>query len=268
MTDLSAKLLDINHTLSVVAVDLDDTIVRSDWTVSARTLRVLDEWHRRRGPVIIATGRPPRWTRRIPDALHVHPWICYNGAVAHNEAGEIIYRSLVPSDAARTIINQFQDRDPTCWLGLEIEDTLYINQADERPDATVVDDLLRFVDQPISKVLFQAEKAEELPEYLALLPEDVRALVSTKVALVQVMGRTTSKGAALAEMVKRWDLSLENVVSFGDDVNDVEMIEHCGLGVAMSNAVDEVKAVADMATASNDEDGVALVLEQLLAAGE
>lgn len=255
----------MKHELSVVAVDLDDTIVRSDWTVSERTLRVLDEWHRRRGPVIIATGRPPRWTRKIPDALHGHPWICYNGAVAHNETGEVIYRNLVSSAAARRIITEFQERDPTCWLGLEVEDTLYINQEDERPDATVVTDLLAYVDQPISKVLLRVDNADLLRGYLALLPEDVRALVSTKVALVQIMARTASKGAALEAMVQRWNLSLANVIAFGDDVNDVEMIEGSGVGVAMANAVDEVKAVADCDTASNDEDGVAVVLERLLA---
>jgi hydroxymethylpyrimidine pyrophosphatase-like HAD family hydrolase len=113
--------------------------------------------------------------------------------------------------------------------------------------------------------LFRLEEDHMLPDYLALLPEDVRALVSTKVALVQVMARTASKGAALEAMVERWDLSLANVVAFGDDVNDVEMIESCGLGVAMANAVDEVKAVADFATTSNNEDGVAVVLERLLA---
>lgn len=255
----------MNNELSVVAVDLDETIVRSDWTVSERTLSVLDEWHRQRGPVVIATGRPPRWTRKIPDALHDHPWICYNGAVAHNEAGDVIYRNLVSADAARRIVTEFQDRDPTCWLGLEIEDTLYINQKDERPDATVVDDLLQFVDQPISKVLFRAEDSSVLSDYLALLPDDVRALVSTKVALVQIMARTASKGDALQAVLGRWDLSLEHVIAFGDDVNDVEMVEGSRVGVAMANAVDEVKAVANCVTASNDEDGVAVVLERLLA---
>jgi Cof subfamily protein (haloacid dehalogenase superfamily) len=249
--------------ISVVAVDLDDTLVRSDWTVSERTLRLLDEWEARRGPVVIATGRPPRWTRKIPDALHRHPWICYNGAVAH-EDGKVIYRNLVPAATARHVIAQFQDKDPTCWLGLEIEDQLYINRPNERPDAIYVENLLDIADQPVAKVLFRVEENAEIPDYLALLPESVRALVSTKVPLVQVMARSASKGTALAALVARWDRSLAEVVAFGDDVNDVEMVQECGLGVAMSNAVPEVKAVADCVTGSNDEDGVAVVLEQLL----
>lgn len=250
--------------LSVVAVDLDDTLVRSDWTVSERTMRALRTWQETRGPVVIATGRPPRWTRKIPDPLHAHPWICYNGAVVQ-ENGEEIYRNLVPAATARQIIQQFQERDPTCWLGLEIDDVLYINRPEDRPDAVVVDDLLSVADRPAAKVLFRLEDEAQIPAYLEMLPDSVRSLVSSKVAMVQVMARTASKGMALQALVQRWDLTLDHVVSFGDDVNDVEMVEESGLGVAMSNAVPEVKAVANYITGSNDEDGVAVVLERLLA---
>jgi len=254
----------MNKPLSVAAVDLDDTIVRSDWTVSERTLRALRTWQERRGPVVIATGRPPRSTRKIPDVLHAHPWICYNGAVAHID-GEEIYRNLVPIEVVHQILEQFRQHDPTLWLGLEINDRLYINQPTNRADAIHVENLLEVADQPVAKVLVRVDDAAQIDAYLAVLPEGVRALVSTKVPLVQVMAHTASKGAALAALVARWDLALENVVAFGDDVNDVEMVQESGLGVAMNNAVPEVKAVADCITASNDDDGVALVLEKLLA---
>ena len=62
-----------------------------------------------------------------------------------------------------------------------------------------------------------------------------------------------------------WGIALSSVVAFGDDTNDVEMLRECGLGVAMANAVDEVKAVADFITLNNDDDGVGIVLEKLLA---
>jgi hypothetical protein len=248
---------------TVVAVDLDDTIVRSDWTVSERTMRALRTWQEQRGPIVIATGRPPRWTRKIPDPLHTHPWICYNGAVVHENGAEI-YHNLIPAATVRQIIRQFQERDPTCWLGLEIDDVLYINRRADRPDAQFVEDLLTVADRPAAKVLFRLDDEAQIPSYLEMLPDGVRSLVSTKVALVQVMARTASKGTALQALVERWNLSLDQVVAFGDDVNDVEMVEESGLGVAMSNAVPEVKAVANCITGSNDEDGVAVVLERLL----
>ena len=73
-----------------------------------------------------------------------------------------------------------------------------------------------------------------------------------------------SKAAALGWLLDRWGLSQEDVVAFGDDVNDVEMVAEAGLGVAMANAVPEVKAAADRITVSNEEDGVAVVLEEFL----
>ncbi|MDE0463623.1 MAG: HAD hydrolase family protein, partial [Caldilineaceae bacterium] len=65
-------------------------------------------------------------------------------------------------------------------------------------------------------------------------------------------------------LLERWGVGMEAVISFGDDVNDVEMVAEAGLGVAMSNAVPEVKAAADRMTVSNKEDGVAVVLEEFL----
>ena len=91
------------------------------------------------------------------------------------------------------------------------------------------------------------------------------ALISPKYDLVQVIPYGASKAAALHWLLERWGLSLDEVIAFGDDVNDVEMVAEAGLGVAMANAVPEVKAVADRITTTNDEDGVAAVLEEFLA---
>ncbi|RIK43550.1 MAG: Cof-type HAD-IIB family hydrolase, partial [Chloroflexi bacterium] len=73
-----------------------------------------------------------------------------------------------------------------------------------------------------------------------------------------------NKAAALAVLMADWGVPLAQVVAFGDDTNDIEMLQECGLGVAVANAADEVKQVADEITATNDEDGVAIVLERLL----
>ena len=75
--------------LKRVATDLDDTLIRNDWKVSDRTVELLYRWRDERGPVVIATGRPPRMTRKIREELHEFPWICYNGAIAYEEGQEI-----------------------------------------------------------------------------------------------------------------------------------------------------------------------------------
>ena len=250
-------------TLRLAAVDLDETIVRSDHTVSSRTIELFHQWRETRGPVVIATGRPPRWTRRIPDELHAFPWICYNGAVAY-EDGREIYRHDIALETVRDLVELFQAEAPGGRLGLEIDDILYINQDLGRPDAEVVDDLLGVADRPAAKILVALEDFQRISREHARRFQEVQPLVSEKVSLVQIMAQGASKGTALSTLVARWQLTMQNVVAFGDDVNDVEMVRDSGWGVAMSNAVPEVKAVANCVTGSNDEDGVAAVLEELL----
>ena len=78
------------------------------------------------------------------------------------------------------------------------------------------------------------------------------------------MNASVSKSDAVRRVVEREGADLSAVIAFGDDTNDIEMIRDTGIGVAMANAVDSVKSAADHITASNDEDGVALAIEELL----
>jgi 5-amino-6-(5-phospho-D-ribitylamino)uracil phosphatase len=249
--------------ISVAAVDLDDTIVRSDGTISDRTLEALWRWEESGRHVVIATGRPPRSTRKIPAKLHHLPWICYNGAVIHH-GEEILYEDMIAGEHARQIVQSILAVAPDCRLGLEIADVLYVNQPLDRPDVRHVADLLSVATQPAAKVLLSLEQYNAVQPLLAALPETTKVLLSEKYNLAQIMPYTSSKERALIHLVEGWGLTMQHVVAFGDDTNDVEMIAAAGIGVAMDNAVPEVKAVADRVTASNDEDGVALVLEELM----
>ncbi|RIK38376.1 MAG: hypothetical protein DCC57_20950 [Chloroflexi bacterium] len=96
------------------------------------------------------------------------------------------------------------------------------------------------------------------------MPAGARALLSDKYSLVQILAASADKAEALRFVVERWQLDMSQVAAFGDDVNDVEMVRNAGLGVAVENAIPAVKAVANRVTRSNDEDGVALILAELL----
>lgn len=250
--------------LKLVATDLDDTLIRNDWKVSDRAVAALRRWQEERGPVLIATGRPPRMTRRIREELHDFPWICYNGAIAY-ENGEEIYRNNIEPVQLRPIVERLLTEMPDEWTGLEIEDVLYMNHASEYRFGTVqVDDLLAYTDKSAAKILTTRAAYLALSQADPGLFEETTPLVSDRVSMVQIQAKTASKGTALMELVPRWGYAMENVIAFGDDVNDVEMVRDSGLGVAVDNAVDEVKAVANRITASNEDEGVALILEELL----
>lgn len=249
---------------NIVATDLDDTLIRhEDWKVSHRGRTALHKWADTRGPVIIATGRPPRWTRKIHESLHSLPWICYNGAVAY-ENGELIYENLISVEVMREVVKLFAADAPDARVGLEIDDKLYINQPIDRPDSFHVPDLLSVADRPAAKLLLSTPDYHALSDQLEQFADEAKSLVSDRVSLVQMMATSVSKGDTLKMLMQKWGRSMDEIVSFGDDVNDVEMLRDSGLGVAVENAVPEVLAVADRVTASNNDDGVAIVLEELM----
>jgi len=251
----------------VAALDLDDTLLRSDYTLSLATRDTLREWQARGCRIVIATGRPPRSVGgSLPDELQGVPWICYNGAEIC-EDGRTIYRNLLSTEDTRRILRRLLDAMPAAVLGLEIDDVLYLNRPWQRPTAYELVDLLEVADRPAAKILFFTDKAAGLSDTFSDLPPSARVMVSDKYGLVQIMARTADKAQALRFLMARWGLSMQHVVAFGDDINDVDMVQHSGIGVAVENAIAEVKAVADRVTLSNDEDGVGAVLRELMADG-
>jgi Cof subfamily protein (haloacid dehalogenase superfamily) len=253
---------------TVAAVDMDDTLLRSDGTISPYTLAVLHRWQEAGRRLVIATGRPQRTIHpSLPAALHHLPIICYNGAEIHID-GQRVHEILIPPDAVRLIVEQLLQVAPECTVGLEVAGELYLNRAMDRPTPYQVADLLEIAARPAAKVLIFGERPPALDPLLASLPATARALHSARYNhFVQILAAGANKAAALAVLMEQWGVPLRQVVAFGDDTNDIEMLLECGLGVAMDNAAEEVKAVADEITATNDEDGVALTLARLLDSG-
>ena len=252
---------------SVLAVDLDDTLVRSDQTVSARTLDLLAAWVDDGRRAVIATGRPPRATRAIPDALHALPWICYNGAIIL-DAGTTLHRTTVTGADTTAFVEAYLEAAPDDWIGLEIDEELFVVNHHDTPynEFATVGDVRAVAHLPTHKIIVALDSYQRVASRLMPLPRGIQAQLSAKYNLAQFMAVGVSKSAALQMLVKRWGLDMADVIAFGDDVNDLEMIRDAGVGVAMANAVPELKAVANRVTLSNDEDGVALVVEELLAA--
>lgn len=255
------------HQPRVVALDLDDTLLRSDGAVSARTAAVLQRWAAAGHRLVVATGRPPRSiAAALPPELQAVPWITYNGAEVYVD-GQKVYENLISVEATRAIVGMVLEAMPECALGLEIDDTLYLNRPIRRTSPYEVVDLWSVATRPAAKILFFHQDFDVLQPLLDALPAEVRAMLSVKYDLVQILATSADKAEALRFLAECWGVGMERVIAFGDDVNDVDMVREAGFGVAVANAVDEVKAVADRITLSNDEDGVAVMLEELTCDG-
>lgn len=118
----------------------------------------------------------------------------------------------------------------------------------------------------MAKILFGNTPREIVEAIRAKLPCDCRVLTFNDgdLPLADIVAPGVSKAWALRELLSRYDMTMADVIAFGDDSIDIEMLCESGLGVAMGNALSEVKAAADYVTLSNDEDGVAEALERLI----
>lgn len=249
----------------ILVLDLDDTLLRCDKSVTAAGRAALARWQNAGHTIVVATGRPPRSVPGVlPPELVDAARIVYNGAHVII-AGCTVFRSEVAPADVRAILAWVAACAPHWHVGLEIEDELFLNREMAKPGHYTVADLWTKCDRPAAKVLFLfPDGRDDLAPLLAMLPPATRALISPKFSLVQVCGGQTNKATALHFLLEQWGRSFADVVAIGDDVNDVELVAEAGVGIAMANSVPDLVAVADWVTASNEEDGVALAIHRLL----
>src|SRR5687767_9898555 len=115
-----------HHQRRVLVLDLDDTLLRSDATISDHTQASLNQWRDAGHAIVIATGRPTRSIASVlPPDLHSVYWITYNGAYIYLDDVKI-YENLIPPEAVQSIVETVNQLLPDCALGVEIDDTLFL----------------------------------------------------------------------------------------------------------------------------------------------
>lgn len=253
---------------TVVASDLDDTLLQPDGSLSGRTADAIRAWLDSGRRFVVATGRPPRSVgERLPEFLHVVPWICYNGAeIRLND--KVIYRHFIPGSTLGALVDAVLTDFPDTTIGIEIDDLLWLNRPRGREPHNVhhrVADLREIVHLPTAKVLLFSDQLDTLLEGIAPLPAGVRLMPSGRYPFVQLMAEGADKVTALRHLLAAWGESLDHVVAFGDDINDVDLLQAAGLGVAVANAFPGALHACRRVAPANTDDGVAQVLEELMA---
>jgi Cof subfamily protein (haloacid dehalogenase superfamily) len=260
-----------------VASDLDGTLVRPDGTVSARTVAALDACERAGVTVAFVTGRPVRWLAPIVAATGHHGVaICANGAVVYDlEHERVLATRAMERDAARMIVAALRGALPGGAFSVEAlggfrrEPGFRTRYDDDAFAPAPVDELLAGGDA-ILKILYRLEGATAddmlaaARPALAGLGEPVHS--NSADCLLEIAAPGVSKAATLADLVAAAGFAPRDVVAFGDMPNDVPMLRWAGVGYAMADGHAEAIAAADEVAPPCVEDGVARVLEGLLAA--
>jgi hypothetical protein len=250
--------------IKMVVTDLDGTLLTTDKTISPYTQTVLAQCRAKGIKVAYATGRGGSAARLAPGELFDGK-ITLNGALAET-SGETVYCRFIPWKTAQPILLACHQR------GMEITSEYggvhYSNfDVSARWPSLMAECMATdFTRHEIDaeKIYFPNPTTQERAFIASILPDDLYYVVTTDGddgTLGQIMHKGATKAKAIESLANHWHIALPHIVCFGDDFNDIDMLQHCGTGIAMGNAIREVKETATAVCDTNDNDGVAKWLE-------
>lgn len=259
----------------LVATDLDGTIVRSDGTVSARTVAALARVEQAGAALVMVTGRPPRWMRDIAAAVAHHGIaICANGAVRYDlHAERVLAARLIAPETLGTVVGRLRAAVPDFRFAVEYTHA-FVYEANYGLGRWDIAE--RLGGRPVDGAGLVSEAGTKL---LAFHPEgDPDALAKTAVecvgdlvevthsssrGLLEMSAAGVTKASALSELCAERGIAAGEVVAFGDMPNDLPMLTWAGISYGVANAHPDVLAAVRRTAPANDEDGVAQILERL-----
>lgn len=257
----------------LVATDLDGTLLRSDGTCSERTRASLAAVELAGIQVVLVTARPPRWLHELVDVVGAHGVVlCCNGAFVYDvRARKILRESCMPAGVVGQIAEDLRQALP--GVTFAVENRLgFVRErgfGDERTTAQDTSTALleELLDPLPGKMLARCDSvpAERFHRVVAEVVGD-RAVVSYSGAsgLAEISARGVTKAAALGDWCVSQGIDPADVFAFGDMPNDLPMLTWAGRSFGVANAHPDVLDMVDEVCASNDDDGVAQVLETAL----
>ncbi|OGX68380.1 MAG: hypothetical protein A2189_05945, partial [Paenibacillus sp. RIFOXYA1_FULL_44_5] len=237
--------------IKAVVLDLDGTLLNTRKEVSVRSRNAVIQCHQLGMKIIIATARPPRSVRRfVPEMiLDRCTVIAYNGALIRDENAAVIEHIGIPTEISAEIIDFCTLEEPDCNISIEVMDHWYANQdindsslfnTQHKPEVLAAHQLIEL--EPTKILITELAAIAELQESFQ---EKVNIVVTDHGKLVQIMHKNVSKAQALLHISRDYGFDVKDCIVFGDDYNDIDLFNICGYSVAMGNAIDELKEIAD-----------------------
>lgn len=259
--------------IKLVAVDLDDTLLDGTLQVSPRTCEAIYKAQKQGVIVTIATGR--MFTSVVPFAKQLNiqaPVITYNGGmIRYPISREILFHKKIEADVAGKIVKLF--RQQGWYLQSYMNDELYVAERSEEArsyerlagiQAIAVGDEFYTMKHEPTKMLTIAEP-HDIQEIQRIVNQEFSGKIfaaTSKANYLELTHPSVNKGHALAVLAEKLTIKREEVMAIGDSNNDYPMIEYAGFGVAMGNASERVKGIAQAVTTHNNAHGVAEAIEK------
>ncbi len=240
--------------MKAIITDLDRTLLHTDKSISAYTAEVLRRCREKEILIMAATARPIRDIGFFEKQITFDAVTTGNGAIIRLPDG--IREYGIPRESGEKILSGIL-RYPDIFLSVETDRGLYSNRDIPQWQPVVYDAFPTLPDGvQLYKILVSSSCKALYEEAASTLTGDVYHTVANG-ELIQIMSRDATKWNGIRQMLAYFGLSTEDAVYFGDDNDDIEALQNCGVGVAVENAIPAVLAAADAVTASNDRDGVA-----------
>lgn len=262
-----------------IFIDLDGTLLKKDHSVSDFTVDVLQKLIQKNILVVLVSARPLSGIMPIAErtGLHRNPVASLNGAYIYNN-GKIVFDAVIENSVAASVHEHLQNYSST---------PIYYHQDEwfaEKKNAHT-DHEQRITSIPITiqpfistcsvwqqkssgpnkiLVVANAPVIEEIQSNLKQQYSEKLTICTSKPTFLEIMHGSASKLNAVKMISEQYKLKQEEIIAIGDNFNDVEMISYAGLGIAMGNAPEPVKAIADYVTDTNNNDGVAKAILKFL----
>jgi Cof subfamily protein (haloacid dehalogenase superfamily) len=268
--------------VKLLALDMDDTLLRSDLTISYRTRNAVRKAEARGVTVVLASTRAPEVMEHFSGILGLNKWqgylIANSGTIVQeSNTGEIVYEKRLSAEAALLVF----DMADAEGFAVQIydDDVLYISRNNEFSEydkkitglrQVVVDNFRSMVASGCHKLLIPGDPMilKPLAELLSNLADGV-TIHASKPYRLEVLPPGADKGSALELIAEKCSIPREAVLAVGDSMNDASMLRWAGYPVAMVNADSKLKEIAALVTEkSNDEDGVAEMIERYILGNE
>jgi len=266
----------------LIAIDMDGTLLSNEKQISPANYEAIQQARENGVKVVLASGRPlvgfKKYLKELNLVSENDYAVAFNGAlVQSSQGGEIISKTTLTLQDYKYLYKLSKELKVNIHALTESsvispKDTIYTRHEAEMNDITneiiPVEDVDE--DTTIVKVMF-IDKPELIEEIMHKIPEEVSSkytVVRSAPFFLEFLHKSVNKGAGVAALAKKLNIKQEEVICIGDAGNDIHMIKYAGLGVAMGNAFPEVKKIANFITKTNEEDGVAFIINKFILNGE
>ena len=257
--------------VKIVFIDLDGTIKNDEGKLTDRDSKIIDRLKSIGIYIIFITGRNIDYTTKLAKQYNPSSYIvCSNGAEIYNYKNDnVIYKSTINKENMEFLDNLIKKYNLT-YLTNSFGKR-YTNRATGNIGKKVRDSLLS-IDEEIEQIVVQSYNLDDLKLFRRDLEENKNLRIVNKSTnldrkdkplFYDIVNSEVSKGNAVKLLCEHLKIDIEKTMCIGDSVNDLEMFEVCNYRVAMNNANEKVKEIANYVTLSNNEDGVGVVLERL-----